>query len=118
MHSYEPSTPRAALGLTAVAMAAITMSAMVVLPAKLEFVSADVYTLAATPAETSAPVEAANGAMCAHVSETVSRGEHINGGCATSAPQGIRGKGRLSRSRGRTDAFPVRWNFGYSFVRD
>ena len=33
MHGYDHSTPRAALGLTAVFMAAITTSAMVVLPA-------------------------------------------------------------------------------------
>ena len=118
MYSYEPSTPRAALGLVAVAMAAITMSAMVVLPAKLEFVGADVYTLAAASAETRAPGEVASGATCAHVSETVSRGEHIDGGCAAFAPQEIRGKSRLSRSRSRTDAFAVRSNLGYSFVRD
>jgi hypothetical protein len=47
MKRYEPSTPRAALGLTAVAMAAITMAALVVLPAELDSVSADPYTLAA-----------------------------------------------------------------------
>ncbi|HEX4523728.1 MAG TPA: hypothetical protein VH704_09430 [Casimicrobiaceae bacterium] len=64
MNRYETSTPRAALGLTAVAMAAVTMATMVVLPAQLESVSAQAYTLAAEkpPAEArfdlaTAPVE-------------------------------------------------------------
>ena len=36
MKTYTPKTPRAAFGLAAAAMAAITMAAMVVLPAELE----------------------------------------------------------------------------------
>jgi hypothetical protein len=48
MNSYEPSSPRVALGLIAIAMAAITMTALVVLPATLDSVSADSPTLAAT----------------------------------------------------------------------
>lgn len=46
------STPRAALGLLGIAMAAITMGALVVLPAKLEAASggATVLTSAATAA--------------------------------------------------------------------
>jgi hypothetical protein len=53
MNRYETSTPRAALGLTAVAMAAITMATLVVLPAQLGSVSANANTLAAekAPAE-------------------------------------------------------------------
>jgi hypothetical protein len=53
MNRYETSTPRAALGLTAVAMAAITMATLVVLPAQLGSVSANASTLAAekVPAE-------------------------------------------------------------------
>ena len=47
MNHYKPSTPRVALGLTAVAMAAITMAALVVLPAELDSVSADPYTQSA-----------------------------------------------------------------------
>jgi len=47
MNHYKPSTPRAALGLTAVAMAAITMAALVVLPAELDSVSADPFTQSA-----------------------------------------------------------------------
>ena len=48
MNGYEPSAPRVALGLTAIAMAAITMGALVVLPAKLDSASIDPYTVAAT----------------------------------------------------------------------
>jgi len=47
MNRYEPSTPRAALGLTAVAMAGITMAALVVLPAEFDSVSAEPYTQSA-----------------------------------------------------------------------
>ena len=59
MNRYKPSTPRAALGLTAVAMAAITMGALVVLPAKLDAAGADPSTLAAAKAATKAPIEVA-----------------------------------------------------------
>jgi len=64
MNGYEPSTPRAALGLTAVAMAAITMGALVVLPAKLDAVSANPYALAATKVATKAPIEVAMSPAC------------------------------------------------------
>ena len=40
MNRYEPSTPRVALGSIAIAMAAITMGALVVLPAQLEAANA------------------------------------------------------------------------------
>jgi hypothetical protein len=50
MNRYETSTPRAVLGLTAVAMAAITMATLVVLPAQLGSVSANASTLAAEKA--------------------------------------------------------------------
>jgi len=117
MHTYEPSSPRAAIGLMAVAMAAITMSAMVILPAELEFENADVYTLAAAPAEAKAPVEVAGGATCAHVSETVSRGEHIDGGCTTAAAQGSRSRRHPSGLRGWLETSPARSDLHYSFVR-
>ena len=59
MNSYEPSTPRAAFGLAAVAMAAISIGAMVVLPAKLDSVGADAVTLASAKAGPTASIEAA-----------------------------------------------------------
>ena len=59
MNSYEPSTPRAALGLAAVAMAALTFGAMVLGPAKLDSGGADAVTLASAKAETKPPIEVA-----------------------------------------------------------
>ena len=47
MNSYEPSTPRAALGLVAIAMAALTVGGLVVLPAELESTTAAPHLLAA-----------------------------------------------------------------------
>ena len=47
MNRYEPSIPRAALGLTAVAMAAVTLAALVILPAEFDSLSAAPYTEAA-----------------------------------------------------------------------
>jgi len=44
---YRPRIPRAAFLLTSIATTVITMGAMVVLPAKLEFVNVDGSTLAA-----------------------------------------------------------------------
>lgn len=78
MNGYEPSTPRVALGLTAVAMAAITMGALVVLPAKLDSVSADRHTLAAAKAATKAPIEVAISPARIGVSEVVNREEHVH----------------------------------------
>jgi len=57
-NQYAPSTPRTAAGLAAVAMASITMGALVVLPAKFDFLGANPYTVAKTV--TKAPIEVAN----------------------------------------------------------
>ena len=57
MNVYRPDTPRAAFGLAAAAMSAVTMALMVVLPAELEDAGAAEYTLARTapaPVRTSA----------------------------------------------------------------
>jgi hypothetical protein len=48
MNGYEYLTPRVALGQSAAAMAAITVGALVVLPAKIDAVSGDAYTAAAS----------------------------------------------------------------------
>ena len=56
MKKYSPSTPRVAAGLTAVAMGAITMGALVALPAKLESVGAAAFTTAQN-AVTRSPVD-------------------------------------------------------------
>lgn len=60
MNRYETSTPRAALGLTAIAMAVITMGTLVVLPAQLGSVGAQSYTLAAEGSASKGPVDIAN----------------------------------------------------------
>ena len=64
MNGYKPSTPRAALGLIAAAMSAITIGAMVVLPVKLDSANAEPFMLAAAEAATNAPIEAAGGPAC------------------------------------------------------
>jgi hypothetical protein len=57
MNSYETSNPRVAMGLAAAAMAAMTIGAMIVLPAKLEAVSAEPYALAVARAATLGPID-------------------------------------------------------------
>ena len=98
MNRYEPSTPRAAMGLTAVATAAITIGAMVVLPAKLDSVSADPYTLAAAKAAASAPIELAISPARIGAPEVVNREAHGHPGRTTLGAQEIRGqRHKLSR---------------------
>jgi len=67
MNGYELATPRAALGLTAVAMAAIAIGALVLLSATAESMGADWYTLAAANAEPKAPVAVAISPPCTDV---------------------------------------------------
>ena len=62
MNRYENPTPRAALGLTAVAMAAITVMTLVVLPAEFGSVSANADTLAAQKERPEAPPQVATAA--------------------------------------------------------
>ena len=52
MNRYEPEIPRAAFGIAAAALTAITIGLLVVAPAKFDSISADSVTLAAarTPA--------------------------------------------------------------------
>jgi hypothetical protein len=103
MNRYEPSTPRAALGLTAVAMAAITMGVLVVLPAKLDSVSADRYTLAAAKGATRTPIELAISPARIDVPEVVDREERVDSGRTTLGAQEFRGKRHQRSSRSRTN---------------
>jgi hypothetical protein len=64
MHGYDHSTPRAALGLTAVFMAAITMSAMVVMPAKFDSVHTDPTMLATAKTTIKAPIAVEGSQAC------------------------------------------------------
>jgi hypothetical protein len=59
MDTYQPSTPRAASGLIAVAMVAITFGALVVAPAKQDSVSTGLVTAASAKAGAPAPIEVA-----------------------------------------------------------
>ena len=52
MRNYEPKTPRAALGLAGIAMSAIVLGALVILPAEMDaYAAPDVSNLAYTPAQ-------------------------------------------------------------------
>lgn len=62
MKHYEPSTPRAAIGLTAVALTALTIGLAVVLPAGISR-NSDNTDLAATAAYAAAASEASAGAV-------------------------------------------------------
>jgi hypothetical protein len=76
MNGYRPSTPRSTLGLIAIAMSAITIGAMVVLPAKLDSVNAEPFMLAAAKTATNAPIEASADPDCDNVSAEVDRDVH------------------------------------------
>ena len=78
MNGYKPSKPRAALGLIAVAMSAITIGAMVVLPVKLDSVNAEPSMLAAAEAATKAPIEVAVDPQCDDVPAVVERDVHAS----------------------------------------
>ena len=80
MNRYEPSTPRAAIGLIAAVMTAITIGAMVVLPAKLDSGSAEPQTLAAARAATKTPIEVAIGPARGDVPALVDREERVHPG--------------------------------------
>ena len=101
MNGYKPSTPRAALGMTAVAMAAITLAALVVLPAKLEFVRVDPYTLAAAKAATKAPIDVAITPTRINAPESLNREEHLHSDRAVLGAQEFRGKREQLSSRSR-----------------
>jgi hypothetical protein len=78
MKRYESSTPRAALGLSAVTMAAITIAGLVVLPAQWDSASAEPYAVAAA---TSAAVENATATVPSDAPETAAHHEQVRFGC-------------------------------------
>ena len=103
MNGYESSTPRIALGLAAVALAAITMGTLVVLPAKFDSISAEPYSLAAAKSAANAPIEIAIRPARIDEPELVTREEHVKPDCATLGAQALRGKRHRSSSRCRTN---------------
>jgi hypothetical protein len=99
VNTYEPSAPRVAIGLTAAVMTAITIGAMVVLPAKLDSVSADPQTLAAAKAATKTPIEVAIGPARGDVPALVDREERVQPGRTTLGMQEFRAKRHKLSSR-------------------
>jgi len=99
VNRYEPSAPRAAIGLTAAVMTAITIGTMVVLPAKLDSVSADAYTLAVAKAATRTPIEVAIGPAPGDGPAVVDREERVHPGRTTLGMQEFRAKRHKLSSR-------------------
>ena len=102
MNGYKLSTPRAALGLIAVAMAAITMSVFVVLPANLDHDGADPYMLAAAQAATWAPNDGASSPARTDAPELLDHEEHIRAGRMPLAAQELRRRRHKPISRSGT----------------
>ena len=73
MKSYKPATPRAAMGLAALAMAAITLGTFVVLPAKFDSLGTSPDTLAAGKEASKAPVELAETARVRIFNRTLAK---------------------------------------------
>lgn len=91
MNRYESSTPHAVLGLSAVAMAAITISALVVLPAKFDSISAEPYSRDAAPTVANAPIESAISAARSDEPAGTSHHEHVKLACTTFVARALRG---------------------------
>lgn len=87
MQGYDRSTPRAALGLTAVFMAAITMSAMVVLPAKFDSIQGDPTMLATAKTTIKAPIAVEGSQACVEGPDAESRQENVPDNRTARAPQ-------------------------------
>ena len=99
--AYRSSTPRAVLAVTAVAMAATTFSAMVVLPATLGGMQAEPSTLLATNAEARAPTGTASSGACVDVTAKIGP-EEASSDRDTLAAQKSFGQSQFTRSHGRT----------------
>jgi hypothetical protein len=90
MNRYESSTPRAALGLSAVAMAAFSIGALVVLPAQFDPASAEPYPCDAAPAITDAPTESAVSTARSDEPAVTSHHERVGLACTTFAARALR----------------------------
>jgi hypothetical protein len=118
MNGYEPSTPRVALGLTAVAMAVITVGALVVLPAELDSIGTDPNTLAAAKAAAKAPIEVATSPERIVLPAAVNRGEHVDPRRTALGEQEFGGKRDQVSSRSRTGIWRGRSYLRYSDSHD
>ncbi len=96
MHGYDHSTPRAALGLTAVVMATITMSAMVVLPAKFDSIHADAAVLATAKSTTKAPIDIEGSQACVDEREALNDRHDVVPDRTARAPREFLGNRKFS----------------------
>jgi hypothetical protein len=99
MHGYDHSTPRAALGLTAVFMAAITMSAMVVVPAKFDSLHGNPTILATAKATIKAPIAVESSGACVDDADAANHQESGPDDQAARAPQEFPGNRKFSSRR-------------------
>ena len=100
---YQPATPRAVLGLTAVAMATITVAGLVVFPAKFDSLSSDPYTLAAAKAAAKAHSEAAINPERTEAPEVIDRQAQVRPDRLTLGRQEFFGSNHKIRSLSRSD---------------
>lgn len=99
MHGYDHSTPRAALGLTAVFMAAITMSAMVVVPAKFDSVHAGPTMLATAKTAIKSTVAAEGSQACSDEADAIIGPESVPDDRSARGPQRFPGNRKVSSRR-------------------
>lgn len=99
MNSYELSSPSAALAVIAVAIAAITVGATVVLPAQLASYDADPYTRAAAMAAAEAPSDADINRARGEMPESDVRDERGDSACVIRETGPFRAERRESRIR-------------------
>lgn len=104
MNGFKFSTPRLALGLTAVATAAITLGVLVVLPAQFDSVSpeADAISSARAATMTSSEVRVGPGRGPAREAEAIVaiRASHVELGCADVKPHALASRHRKSSAAG------------------
>lgn len=103
MNRYESSTPRAALGLTAVAMAAITMATLIVLPAEFDSVDAQLYPVTTARPVASVPIEVAVSPARSDESEAVAHEERVQADRTDLGAQALHANRHRSASRSRAD---------------
>jgi hypothetical protein len=73
MNNFEFATPRVALGLAAVAMTAVTLGGLVVLPAQMDSVGPDYFVLTAAVAATRASSEVRDGSVSGDAADVAIR---------------------------------------------
>jgi len=101
MKNYNSSVPRVASGLAAMAMVAITMGVLVVLPAKFDALSEDPFTLAAARAATMAMTGVADGPARAD-GPAIDGARHAATECRDVGAQASRGKPHKLSSRSQS----------------